>query len=194
MVAHSVARHDRKMPMIRAIATRIPTAARLIRYCSVSVISTAVSLLTLGGLVGVVGMNASWSNVVATAVGTVPSFELNRRWVWSMRGPRTFGRQVLPFCALSFAGLALSTLAVRVVAGQTMHWTHLAHTVAVEAANLAAYGALWVIQFKVLDHFLFRQASESVADRGSSADRGVQGLSEALVASKVSALSAGPGT
>jgi DNA-binding CsgD family transcriptional regulator len=50
--------------------------------------------------------------VIATSAGIVPSFELNRRWVWSKRGSRSLGREIGPLCVLSFAGLGLSTLAV----------------------------------------------------------------------------------
>ncbi len=55
---------------------------RLRRYAGVSVISTAVSLAVLTLLVGTDAVTVGWANVIATGVGTVPSFELNRRWVW----------------------------------------------------------------------------------------------------------------
>lgn len=59
------------------------------RYCTVSAVSTATGLTVLGLLVGVAGVGATVANVVATAVGTVPSFELNRRWVWAHDGKRS---------------------------------------------------------------------------------------------------------
>ena len=91
--------------------------ARLVRYSAVSVVSTTTSLLTLGVLVGLAATPAVWANVVATAVGTVPSFELNRRWVWRAGGRRSVLRQVVPFCALSATGLVVSTVAVGVSLG-----------------------------------------------------------------------------
>ena len=138
-------------------AVRRDTVIRLIRYAAVSVISTTTTLVMLGALVGLVGMAATWSNVIATAVGTVPSFELNRRWVWSNDGRRSLFGQVVPFCALSFAELVVSTLAVGVVAGHTSGWGHWSHTAAVVAANVAAYGTLWVVQYRLLDRVLFRR-------------------------------------
>ena len=54
---------------------------KLLRYAAVSAVSTATSLTVLALLVGVVNAPAGWANVAATAIGTVPSFELNRRWV-----------------------------------------------------------------------------------------------------------------
>ena len=111
-------------------------------------ISTAVGLTVLGVLAGAVGMAAAWANVIATGVGTVPSFELNRRWVWGKSGERSIATEVVPFCVMSFAGLALSTAAVHAVAPLGV--------VAVEVANLSAFGSLWVLQFFVLDRVLFR--------------------------------------
>jgi putative flippase GtrA len=140
------------------------TVARLVRYSAVSVVSTATSLAVLGILVGMAGCPAAWSNVVATAIGTIPSFELNRRWVWSSQGPRSFARQVVPFCALSFSGLVLSTLAVACASQRTVGWGQWAHTLAVEGANLAAYGSLWVVQYVVLDRVLFGRATPQLVD------------------------------
>ena len=126
-----------------------------LRYCAVSAVSTGTSLATLGVLVGGAAVNATVANVIATAIGTIPSFELNRRWVWAHHGRRSVVHQVVPFVALSLAGLVLSTLAVHVAAGRTVDWSRGWHTVAVEAANVAAYGGLWILQFFVLDRVLF---------------------------------------
>jgi putative flippase GtrA len=131
---------------------------KLMRYATVSVISTGVSMCVLGGLVATATLAAGWANVVATAVGTVPSFELNRRWVWGRTGRRSLTAEIGPFCALSFAGLALSTLAVTVLAAWAAH-AHLGtggRTLAAEAGNVAAFGSLWVLQFVVLERLLFR--------------------------------------
>jgi putative flippase GtrA len=120
---------------------------KLLRYSGVSVIATAVGMTVLGVLVGVVGVAAGWANVMATATGTVPSFELNRRWVWGKSGQRSMAAEIVPFCVMSFAGLALSTAAVHAVAA----WGVLA----IEVANVSAFGSLWVLQFIVLDRVLF---------------------------------------
>ncbi len=131
---------------------------KLLRYAAVSAISTTVSLSILGALIATRAVTAGWANVVATGVGTVPSFELNRRWVWAKWGRRSVLAEVLPFSALSFAGLGLSTLAVSVAAG----WATAAglgttaRTVAAETANVATFGTLWVIQYVLLDRVLFR--------------------------------------
>jgi putative flippase GtrA len=132
---------------------------RLIRYGSVSAVSTTVSLSVLGLLVAGRVMALGWANVVATAAGTVPSFELNRRWVWNKTGSRSVATEIVPFCALSFVGLALSTLAVAVVGLWADHAavTTTTRTLAIEGANVSAFGLVWLGQFVLLDRVLFRQ-------------------------------------
>ena len=146
------------------------TLIRLIRYTAVSLVATTTSLATLAVLVGVLSLPATWSNVVATAVGTVPSFELNRRWVWTSRTRRSLRRQVVPFCALSFSGLVLSTAAVATVSAHTAGWSRWSHTIAVEGANGTAYASLWIVQYLLLDRILFaRRGDPARAADGSSA-------------------------
>ena len=78
-------------------------------------------------------------------------------------GRRSLFGQIVPFCALSFTGLVVSTLAVGMVAGRTAGWSHWSHTVAVLSANVAAYGRLWVVQYQMLDRILFRTAGRDRA-------------------------------
>ena len=138
-------------------------AAKIGRYGAVSVIATFVSLTILGVLVGAFDAPAGLSNVVATLIATIPSFELNRRWVWRKQGRRSLGGEVVPYVALTVAGIVLSTISVHFVGEATAHWSRLGHTVAVELANIAAFGSLWVIQFVVLELWLFRHPSEQRA-------------------------------
>lgn len=135
---------------------------RFVRYGAVSAVSTATSLSVLGLLVGLNGLPATEANVIAVAVGTVPSFALNRRWVWSYRGPRALLKQALPYCVLALAGLVLSTVAVHVAASWTATSTRFVHTAAVEGANFGSYGLLWVLQFLLCDRVLFRGADHEL--------------------------------
>ncbi len=152
-------------------------AHKLARYAGVSVISTSVSLVVLGVLVGTGALTAGWANVIATSVGTIPSFELNRRWVWGRRGHRSVLAEVGPFCALSFAGLTLSTLAVHTAAGwaSSAGLGAAARALAADAANVATFGTLWVIQYVLLDRFLFNsnrrpldETDQSLSDEPAS--------------------------
>ena len=85
---------------------------RMARCLSVSVLTTILSLVTLALLIGWWGTTPWLANVIATAVGTVPSYVLNRRWVWGRDGSGDVWREVVPFWVLSFSGLVLSTAAV----------------------------------------------------------------------------------
>jgi len=132
---------------------------RFVRYGSVSVISTLLGLALLSLLIGALGYPAVWSNIIAVGIATVPSFELNRRWVWVQNGERSILRQAAPYFILSFAGLVISTFAVHVASDATVHSSRLIHTGAAEVANVAAYGALWLAQFVLCDRILFRSPS-----------------------------------
>jgi putative flippase GtrA len=144
------------------LETLLARRGQLLRYAGVSVIATFTSLTVLGLLVGALGVGAVVANLAATAIGTVPSYELNRRWVWRAGTKRSVGREVLPFGALSFAGLLISTATVHIASSLSSQGGQLVHTGAVEFASVAAYGSLWVVQFLLLDRVLFaRRASKA---------------------------------
>jgi len=151
----------------------VTLARKLTRYTLVSAISTTLSLTILGSLVATSAVSPGWANLIATAVGTVPSFELNRRWVWNDAGRRPRAAQVVPFCALSFAGLGLSTLAVRAAVGwaASAGLAASARAIVAQAANVATFGALWVVQFLLLDRVLFTPPAAPVATFTPPADR-----------------------
>ncbi len=135
------------------------------KYALVSVVATMTSLTTLGLLVGVCGWSSVWANLLATAIGTVPSFELNRRWVWSQRGQKPRLAQIVPFCALSLAGLLISTLAVHAAGDATSSSGRLVHTAAVEVASIGAYGALVARSIRVVRKGALQEAPSGRARR-----------------------------
>jgi putative flippase GtrA len=144
-----------------AITLKGPQRARLrhfAKYALVSVVATVTSLTTLGLLVGLCDWSSVGANVLATAIGTIPSFELNRRWVWAQRGQKPRLAQILPFSVLSLAGLLFSTIAVHLAGDATISSGRLAHTAAVEGANCGTYGTLWIIQFFLCDKVLFKRS------------------------------------
>jgi putative flippase GtrA len=122
-------------------------------------------MTVLGVLIGIVNMPAGWANVIGTTCGIGPSFELNRRWVWSKRGTRSLFGELVPFCALTFAGLGLSTFSVHMVNTVALgaRWSRDSRTVAVEAANVTAFGAVWVVQYLILDRLVFGRARNGLS-------------------------------
>ena len=67
-------------------------------------------------------------------------------------------KEALAFWGMNLAGLALSTLFV-VIAGRftDSHW-------AVNVANLAGFGVLWVAKFLVLDEYLFKSSNAPLVE------------------------------
>jgi len=142
------------------LSSRAPLVRKLARCMGVSVVTTVVSLTTLVAATAGLGMAAWVANVLATSVATVPSYHLNRRWTWGRRGESDLWREVAPFWALAFAGLVLSTVAVALTAGwlEGMHLrSGVLATGALLAAQLSAFGLLWVVQFVLLDRVLFAE-------------------------------------
>ena len=141
-------------------AVHAPTtslATRLLRCMGVSVISTTVSVTVLAATTAGFGFEAWIANVLATAVATVPSYHLNRRWTWGKKGASDLWREMLPFWILSFSGLVLSTVAVALT-DSWLHGSHLGQplrTLVIVTAHLSGFGILWVAQFILLERVLF---------------------------------------
>ncbi|HUS61043.1 MAG TPA: GtrA family protein [Acidimicrobiales bacterium] len=129
-----------------------------ILYSLVSVISVAVSQAVLVACHGLVGLSAEASNVIAVAAGTIPSYSLNRRWVWGKASKSHLWKEVVPFWVLSFVGLVFSTVVVGVVE------TYNDSTLAISAANLGAFGVLWVGKFLLLHYVLFKDHHTPTGD------------------------------
>ena len=135
-----------------------PWARRLVlRYSLVSLVSVAVFQSMLLVAFGLLHWTAQLANMVACTVATVPSYYLNRSWAWGRRGRSHLWREVVPFWALAFLGLALSTWAADLGSTLASHLTtsHAATTVIVMAAALLAFGVLWIGKFAVFGSLLF---------------------------------------
>jgi putative flippase GtrA len=105
---------------------------------------------------GVLGWSAVTANITAVSIGAVPSYALNRAWVWGKRGRSHLWREVVPFWALALLGLAFSTL---VVAIADDWWDA---PLVVNVANIFAFGVLWVVKYLLLDTLLFKIAPVDV--------------------------------
>src|SRR4051812_42735748 len=118
-----------------APATLVATARaqfdrKPLRYAAVSAIAVCCSPAVLGICSAVIGMSPVWSNITAVTLGCIPSYTLNRYWLWGRRGKNHFWREVVPFWVLALIGLAFSTLLVAVAS----RWSHA--TWVVSASNL----------------------------------------------------------
>jgi putative flippase GtrA len=157
-----------------------PTGKKAVRYTLVSVVSVAVSQAVLFLTFGVLQVGSAVTcNIIATAVATVPSYYLNRRWAWGKTGRSHLWKEMVPFWALAFAGLALSILAVDIAESKAHLVTssHLGTAVIVNASALAAWGVIWVGKFVIFNRLLFidhgahRQGRfEAILDQPGSPD------------------------
>jgi putative flippase GtrA len=139
-------------------------------------VSQAVLFLTFGVLQLA---SAVPCNIIATAVATVPSYYLNRRWAWGKTGPSHLWKEILPFWGLAFLGLLLSVLAVDIAETEAPHITssHFATAIIVNVSALAAWGVIWVGKFVIFNRLLFidhdqhRQGRiEALLDQSASPD------------------------
>jgi putative flippase GtrA len=128
---------------------RVQFARKPVRYMLVSVVAVATSQAVLITCNGFLGWEPVPSNVTAVTISSVPSYLLNRAWVWGKRGGHRLTREVIPFWVMGLLGLALSTLFVHLAA----RWSDA--TPVISAANLTAFGLLWVAKYFVLDNILF---------------------------------------
>ena len=131
-----------------------PEARHLMKYTMVSVISTIVSF---GVLFLVFGVLKLWgqiaSTVFANAVATLPSYYLNRKWVWGKGGRSHLTKEIIPFWSLSAIGIAVSIggAALARHISVTHHLSHLDQTALVLLANLMSFGIFWVLKFMIFN-------------------------------------------
>jgi putative flippase GtrA len=131
------------------------TIGRMARCLTVSVGTTILSAVILAALAVGLGVPAGLANVIAVLCGIGPSYLGNRHWVWKRDGRGDLAREVVPFWVLSIAGLIISTIAVARVGALSHAWPATARAIALPLANLAGFGALWCVQFVVLDRVIF---------------------------------------
>lgn len=131
------------------LSRRLLDRYRFLRYASVSAVVVPLGQILLYVLHSVIGLAPVTANVVAVGLATIPAYQLNRLWVWGRTGRSHLTREIVPFWGMAFAGLLLSTLAVDLVQDRTDA------ALAINGANLAAFGVLWVVKFFACDQFLF---------------------------------------
>lgn len=142
---------------------RSPEGRKLIRYSMVSVISAVTSLVILTIVFGVLRL---WSEVYSTLFSNVlagiPSYVLNRRWVWKKSGRSHIWREIIPFWVMSIVGIVFALI----VAGwahdfaDAHHLHHLARTLLIVGANIAAFGILWLLKLFILNR-IFAQIADT---------------------------------
>ena len=143
---------------------RSPTGQKFLKYSAVSVISVIINVILLVFAYAILDWSGFAANVFAVGVSAIPSYYLNRAWAWGKRGRSHFMKEVVPFWALAFLGLVISTIAVDAVDGQIQHLHKAARTVIVAATQIGAFGLLWIAKFIIFNELLFKQHPEVLED------------------------------
>jgi putative flippase GtrA len=138
---------------------------KVVRYTLVSVISAVTSLVLLTIVFGVLRL---WSEVVSTLFANVmagiPSYFLNRQWVWGKSGRSHIWREIVPFWVMSITGIGFALYAASLAQAfaNSHHLQHLARTVLVIGANVAAFSILWLLKFLILNRLFVEIADVEV--------------------------------
>lgn len=136
---------------------RSETGRKTVKYAAVSLVAIAVSQLTLGVCYGLFHMKSTPSQLVAFVTSTIPSYFLNRQWVWGKGGKSHFWREVAPFWGLGLLQLLISLSFVRWAQGLVENATesHGLRTIGFLFNNLFIYGVMWVGKFMLFNKVLF---------------------------------------
>ncbi|MGH9028686.1 MAG: GtrA family protein [Acidimicrobiales bacterium] len=145
-----------------------PGGKKMFRYVAQSVATTLFSFAILGLVYGVLRL---WtevpSTVFANVVATIPSYFLNRNWVWGKGGRSHVLREVVPFWVASIAGIILSIFTAseaRHLGLEYFPHHHGLRTLLVEGANLFAFGLLWIFKFLVFNRVFRVHPVEDAAE------------------------------
>lgn len=142
---------------------RTADGVKLLRYALVSVISALASLLVLTIVFGVLRLwDEVYSTLFANIMAGIPSYILNRRWVWGRSGRSHIWREIVPFWVMSIIGIAfaLFTASLAHDFANSHHFHHLARTALVVGANVGAFGILWILKFVILNR-LFAEIADA---------------------------------
>ncbi|MEY2469003.1 MAG: hypothetical protein QOF21_1701 [Actinomycetota bacterium] len=136
---------------------KTPGGKKAIRYTMVSVISVIVSQIALIILFGLLHWTARSANILSVTIGGIPSYWLNRRWVWKKSGRSHLWKETVPFWTLNFIGLALSTWTADFAEsfGASHFGSHLLQTACVVAGSIGAFGVLWIGKFLIFNKQMF---------------------------------------
>jgi putative flippase GtrA len=133
---------------------------KIFRYTMVSVISTAVSLVVIGIVYGVLHI---WGEVGSTVFGnfvaTFPSYWLNRKWAWGKNGRSHFMKEVVPFWIMAAAGIAFSIVGASIARhiSVTHSLGHLESTALVLFANVMSFAIFWVLKLFAFNKLFHHQ-------------------------------------
>lgn len=128
-----------------------------LRYAAVSAVAIVVSLATLGFCYGVLHLSAAWSQTIAVVVSTIPSYYLNRAWVWGKNGKSHLWKEVVPFWVISIAQYLISVAVINFGERHVIAATDskALQTLGLQVISLFTYGVMWIAKFALFNKVLF---------------------------------------
>jgi putative flippase GtrA len=145
--------------MVNSSARRV----KLFRYTAGSVIAFATSEVVFIALFGPHVLGARGSSIVASIVGILPGYYLNRNWAWQRSGRSHPLREVAPYWITTIVSTLLAAAAIGAVNDAAADMSRGARTVINAATYMAVYGVIFVAKFIIFNYVLFRDRSAAPA-------------------------------
>jgi len=135
--------------------TKSHQGRKIIRFTSVSVISTVVSNVSLFILYYPKFVtNEILATFLGNLIATLPAYNLNRRWTWGKTGKSHWRKEIVPFWAMSLVGILFSTF-ISQFAKQLVHhhphWGQSINSLILMGFNLASFGIFWVLKMALFN-------------------------------------------
>ncbi|HEY7931455.1 MAG TPA: GtrA family protein [Acidimicrobiales bacterium] len=140
---------------------------KLVRFTLTSGITTVVSFGSIAILYGFrIIPGVMWSTLAGNLIGTLPAYNLNRRWTWGKRGRSHFRQEIVPFWLMSMIGIAFSQLGAWWAKHEvhSHNWSHLANTALVTGTNLTCFGVFWILKLFVFNRIFQVHTLEDIEE------------------------------
>jgi putative flippase GtrA len=163
-------------PVSQVIAwTKTHQGRKMIRFTSVSAVSTVVSFTSISVFYGfhlITGV--IWATVAGNLVATLPSYYLNRSWTWGKHGRSHFRKEIVPFWLMSFLGIGVSMIGASWARHEVHahHWSHLTNTALVSFTNLFSFGLFWVLKIMVFNRIFHTNTLEEIDEHLTAEELG----------------------
>ncbi len=132
-----------------------PETVKVARYSIVSVISLVVTVITNFIALQILGGHPMYSTLIAAVAGAIPSYYLNRAWVWGKTGKSHMRKEVIPFWVMAAIGLFFGMGSTSVAHALTEDMSPLWQSILTTTALVASYGGLWLGKFVLFNKVLF---------------------------------------
>jgi putative flippase GtrA len=150
------------------VTTHLALWRRFSRYTIGSIICFAISEAAFVGLFASQLLGARGASAVASIIGIIPGYALNRTWTWGRRERSQFWREVVPYWVTALSSTVIAALATGAVNGAFADEPRTTRTAVNAAAYMLTYGVLFVVKFLIFHRWVF---APEPAEASGSVDR-----------------------